>query len=494
MCKVLPVAKRGVLRVALPALGKREKVVLAKAASALLAAVLVLGACTAPASNGGTTATSNKPDQVVLSIVNHEDYDGYDVSATRTVVWRAPGDMEQSSVYLIEGVVSADDTAWAHAIEIAGELTPAAEMPDNYGNYRHFEASITGLIPGDYSYLIGAAGGIDPASSPDDEPGSASESVRGATQAIVERAFEMSEPATFTVRGASETRQSSIFLFFGDTQPEASIEEYADFGALVQTARAAYPQADLALQCGDMGNQGNAPEEWAAFLREVSPVFSGLPLFTAPGNHEISPYVNTSGRKPAYYLGVFALPRNGPAGFEEEYYSFDYGDAHILSLSSNYLDPAETYSDDEAEASRIAAEIDQWIESDLANTKQTWKIVLMHQPAYPLAGDSTAAGMANRWIPIFDRTGVDLVLCGHQHEFMRTWPLRAGAEDANGLVQVMGNASRKSYATSGSDLPFVAFEMGGVMGWHTITLMPHEIIVEAFDSTGRALDVWMKQK
>jgi 3',5'-cyclic AMP phosphodiesterase CpdA len=465
-----------------------------KAVSVLLAVALVLGACTAPVSSDGTAATSNKPDQIALSIVSHEDYNGYDVGSTRTVAWRAPGDMEQSSVYLIEGAVAADDMAWAYAIEIAGELTPAAEMPDNYGNYRHFEAYITGLIPGDYSYRIGTVGGIDPASSVDGGPDSMSDSVGGATQTTVERAYEMSEPATFTVRGVSETRQSSIFLFFGDTQPEASIEEYADFGALVQTARAAYPQADLALQCGDLGNQGNAPEEWAAFLREASTVFSGLPLFTAPGNHEVSPYVNTPGRKPAYYLGVFALPRNGPAGFEEEYYSFDYGDAHILSLSSNYLDPAETYSDDKAEAARIAAEIDQWIEDDLARTRQTWKIVLMHQPAYPLVGDSTAAGMANRWIPIFDRTGVDLVLCGHQHEFMRTWPLRAGAEDANGLVQVMGNASRKSYATSESDLPFVAFEMGGVMGWHTITLMPHEIIVEAFDSTGRALDVWTKQK
>jgi hypothetical protein len=67
-------------------------------------------------------------------------------------------------------------------------------------------------------------------------------------------------------------------------------------------------------------------------------------------------------------------------------------------------------------------------------------------------------------------------------------------EDANGLVQVMGNASEKNYATSEADLPFVAFEMGGIAGWHTITVLPQEIIVEAFDSTGRAIDTWTKQK
>jgi predicted MPP superfamily phosphohydrolase len=441
----------------------------------ILATTLALSACEgASANKGGTAASANEPDQIVLSITDSATDDAY---STRTVSWRAPKDMTQSSVYLIEDTALADDSAWMAAIEIAGEMTSAADLADDYGNNNHFEARITGLVPGDYSYRIGKAGGIE-----------------AATTAEEGDAAAVSDPMTFTVRGANEARQASIFLFFGDTQPEGSIDEYADFGALARTARSAYPQADLALQCGDMGNQGNAPEEWTEFLREASSVFASLPLLTAPGNHEVSPYVSTPDKKPAYYLNVFSLPTNGPTGFEEEYYSFDYGSAHILSLSSNYLDPAETYSDNDDEAARIAEQIDQWIEDDLAATKQPWKIILMHQPAYPLVGDSTAAGMSERWIPIFDRAGVDLVLCGHQHEFMRTWPLRAGVEDANGLVQVMGNASKKNYETSEIDLPFVAFEMGGVTGWHTITVMSREIIVETFDSTGRILDTWMKKK
>jgi hypothetical protein len=434
----------------------------AKLAAVLLAALLLFAACESGGgrAGGGGEASGGFADQILMSIAEGSGADVYD---TRVVVWRTPGNVRESSLYLLAGERDGDDPAWESAEEIPGARAPAAELPDAYGEYNRFEAVIRDLPPGVHTYRIGTAG-----------TGTAG------------------KPVVFAVRSAEEAEDRSVFLYFGDTQPNASIAEYADFGALARMAAAASPDADFALQCGDIGNVGDAPTEWSAFLSAAEQVFGGLPLMTAPGNHEVSPYVNEPGRKPEYYLDVFALPRNGPEGFEEEYYSIDYGNAHILSLSSNYLNPAETYSDDAEEAERIAKTVDQWIEEDLAGTDRVWKIVLMHQPAYPVAGDSTTAGMRERWIPIFDRTGVDLVLCGHQHEFMRTWPLRAGEESEDGLVQVMGNASPKNYETSETTLPFVAFEMGGVSGYHRVTATAGELLVEAFDLTGRQIDYWAK--
>lgn len=453
----------------------------------LLAFTLLITTFMAGCGGGNDSAivgVSNAPDQILFSITAYEDFDA---TSSRTVSWRTPEDMTQSSVYLLMGTTPDDDMAWNSAIEIPGEMTAAAELSENYGKYNHFETQITGLVAGEYTYRVGASGGIDFTVAHSSEDG-----VSGGQSA--DAAYGVSDPMEFTIRSPEEMQQRSVFLYFGDAQPDASIEEYATFGALVGAARAANPDADLALQCGDIGNQGSAREEWSAFLQAASPAFEGLPLLTAPGNHEVTPYVNAPGRKPVYYLNVFSLPKNGPEGFEEEYYSLDYGDAHILSLSSNYLDPFESYSDDEAESARIAAEIDAWIEEDLANAGYRWKIVLMHQPAYPLVGDSTTTGMTERWIPIFDRAGVDLILCGHQHAFMRTWPLVGGKEDAAGLVQIMGNASQKSYEDNAALLPFVAFEMGGISGWHTVTVSPHHLSVDAFDSTARLLDSWIKEK
>jgi hypothetical protein len=295
------------------------------------------------------------------------------------------------------------------------------------------------------------------------------------------------------VADSPEAFERSVVLYFGDMQPEGSIKEYGETARLVASALKAHPDAGAALQCGDLVNAGDSPEEWDAFLAAVGPALGGIPFMTAPGNHEVTAYAKESGHKPRYYLDVFELPENGPEGYKEEYYSFDYGSAHYVSLSSNYLDPAESYSDDEAENAAIAAEIDRWIEDDLAGTDKPWKIVMMHHPAFPLGGTGTAAAMRARWIPLFERVGVDLLLVGHEHSFMRSWPLLGGAEDENGIVQVMGNASEKNYEDD-TAADFVAFAMGGISGYHAIAATPDSLAVEMFDKNGKALDYWEKTK
>ncbi|MDR0817134.1 MAG: metallophosphoesterase [Clostridiales Family XIII bacterium] len=291
---------------------------------------------------------------------------------------------------------------------------------------------------------------------------------------------------------------ATVMLFFGDSQPDVSISEYKDFADLVRAAREAAPDADFAMQCGDLTNTGAAPEEWDAFFAAVAPAFEGLPLFLAPGNHEYSGSAGP-GEKPETWLSAFALPQNGPDGYKEEYYSFDCGDVHVISLSSNQLDPTETYSADPDEAARIADVIDAWIEADLSETDKPWKIVLMHQPAYPVSGDSTQAQMAARWLPVFERTGVDLVLCGHQHEFMRTWPWRGsvtdGGESEDGIVQIMVNSSAKSYEDSaGVDLPYMAFEMTGARGYARLCATAEKLTSDIMDESGRTLDHWEKPR
>jgi hypothetical protein len=250
------------------------------------------------------------------------------------------------------------------------------------------------------------------------------------------------------------------------------------------------------MQGGDITNTGEAPEEWGAFFAAAAPALDGLPLFTAPGNHEYTA-ASGPGGKPEAYLEAFELPENGPAGQEEEYYSFDCGDVHVISLSANRLDPSESYSEDAEEDARIAAEVDAWIEKDLAGTDRPWKIVLTHQPPYPVEADSTAAGMKERWLPIFARTGVDLILCGHQHEFVRTFPLDAEGDTVSageGIVEIMGNASAKSYESGEYADDIAAFEMTGVRGYHVITATADKLAVRAYGADGRELDYWEKDK
>jgi 3',5'-cyclic AMP phosphodiesterase CpdA len=71
----------------------------------------------------------------------------------------------------------------------------------------------------------------------------------------------------------------------------------------------------------------------------------------------------------------------------------------------------------------------------------------MHHHAYALAADTVSAAALSDWAPLLKAGGVDLVFCGHQHVYVRSYPLRAGQIDyENGITYVVGNAGQKFYS------------------------------------------------
>ena len=53
----------------------------------------------------------------------------------------------------------------------------------------------------------------------------------------------------------------------------------------------------------------------------------------------------------------------------------------------------------------------------------------MHQVAISTVDKFNGAdlGIREEWVPLFDKYGVDLVVCGHEHHYKRSYPIR-GAE------------------------------------------------------------------
>jgi 3',5'-cyclic AMP phosphodiesterase CpdA len=51
-----------------------------------------------------------------------------------------------------------------------------------------------------------------------------------------------------------------------------------------------------------------------------------------------------------------------------------------------------------------------------------WLVVCMHQVAISSAINFNGAdlGIRQEWLPLFDKYGVDLVVCGHEHHFERS--------------------------------------------------------------------------
>jgi hypothetical protein len=102
-----------------------------------------------------------------------------------------------------------------------------------------------------------------------------------------------------------------------------------------------------------------------------------------------------------------------PSG-SELYYSFDYANIHFVALDS-FL------------SSRLPdGPMLTWLRNDLASTEKDWIIAYWHHPPYSFSGhhsdlEGFSIEMRQYAVPILEEYGVDLVLCGHNHDYERSF-------------------------------------------------------------------------
>jgi myo-inositol-hexaphosphate 3-phosphohydrolase len=203
----------------------------------------------------------------------------------------------------------------------------------------------------------------------------------------------LAEEATFRTPDASAPY---TFLAVGDSGCDCDdqwavrdqmLASPADF--IVHTGDMIYPAGELV----DFDPQFFVP--YAALLRRV--VF-----WPCLGNHDVRTFAG------AFWRAIFHTPANNPAR-TENYYSFDYGNAHLVVLDSN----ADT---------RPGTAQHTFLDQDLAASPAPWKFVVFHHTIYS-SGSHGSSPIRENLVPILDRHHVDLVLMGHDHHYERTYPL-----------------------------------------------------------------------
>jgi hypothetical protein len=114
-------------------------------------------------------------------------------------------------------------------------------------------------------------------------------------------------------------------------------------------------------------------------------------------------------------------------------YSFDYGNAHFVFIEANphvfggLLDGTAVYAKAPPAFSAYPSALREWLINDLDSSSQTWKIVVFHQPAFS-SGNATVKNSQMRGVAKFlEDHGVNIVFNGHEHNYQRTFPLRAEA-------------------------------------------------------------------
>lgn len=288
------------------------------------------------------------------------------------------------------------------------------------------------------------------------------------------------EPKQFDT--ASDQAKPFQFLIFGDSQSN----NYEIWRSTLQSALQRHPHSAFMTNVGDLVDVGQDCAQWEAWLEAIDNGF--LPLMPVTGNHETySPERRFS--KPSLFTALFSLPQNGPDGLKEQVYSFDYGDVHFVVLDSQEGEQRQSIPD-------LLTRQKAWLDQDLSNTVQRWKVVFIHRPPYDNRAFRDNATIRNAFVPIFDKYHVDLVFTGHDHVYARTYPLNGGKVSSGGTVYVASGRSGTKTNSLVAANPFNEFFYNPIdePNYLHVEVTSDSIAVSAYKQSGSLIDSWSVRK
>ena len=281
----------------------------------------------------------------------------------------------------------------------------------------------------------------------------------------------------FFFRTAPATNRPVRLWVIGDSgTADTNAADVRDGYAIASRER----RADLWLMLGDNAYESGTDEEYqAAVFKMYTNQLPNTVLWPTLGNHDAaSP--GWDGEFP--YLDIFSLPTSGECGGvssgTEKYYSFDYANIHFVCLDS------------ESSPRSPDSPMVQWLENDLSATSKDWIIAFWHHPPYSWGTHTSDSEfqlveMRERIVPVLERHGVDLTLCGHSHNYERSmlldghygrsWELDAGmiVDDAFGHEDVdHAYAKPAGGIGAGQGSVFVVCGCSGQGGHFQINLHP----------------------
>jgi hypothetical protein len=176
---------------------------------------------------------------------------------------------------------------------------------------------------------------------------------------------------------------------------------------------------NLFLYLGDVYESGSMAEFYN-WYGTSSTNFGFLRAVTDPtiGNHE---YGNNIGG-----AGYFDYWNNIP-----NYYSFNAGGWHFVSLNSNATKIGVTSGSPQY----------LWLQQDLATNAQTCTIVYYHHPLFNIGPEGPTTAMSEIWA-LMAQYGVKIVLNGHDHDYQRWVSLDgSGQPSSTGITEFVAGGA-----------------------------------------------------
>lgn len=198
------------------------------------------------------------------------------------------------------------------------------------------------------------------------------------------------------------------------------------------------------------------------------------PLFPSPGNHDYYDGDSAEGKVQVThqiaYFQNFSMPIDGEAGgaasHNPAFYSFDIGNIHFLSLDSYGIEEGRYQLCD------TAGPQVEWVKKDMeANQNKGWIIAYWHHPPYTMGSHNSDKSadlvkIRENFIRILERYGVDLVLCGHSHDYERSRLMKDhfGPQDSFDPKLNLVNVSSGFYDGTPNSCPYIKDSATGYKG------------------------------
>ncbi len=290
----------------------------------------------------------------------------------------------------------------------------------------------------------------------------------------------------------TNSQESFCFAVFGDCRGRSFAEpiNLKVLNPMVSKIAGLNPLPELVLFMGDIAWTAD-PRYLETFKDNIS-VFSGkkIPVYLTLGNHEIrkiSPRL--AGQE--VFQSAFDMPKNGPAGYEELAYYFEYKNALFVCLDSFYVDPKRP---NKCYYNMITEEQIAWLEGILKSSDKRWKFVFSHAPAFPVftAGALNHDSWEELW-EVLDTNKVDIYFCGHEHLYSR-WRIdsRLDPKWKNGVIQIIagGGGAALPKKSAVPDTNPDAYK--GAFSYVVADIDSSRINLTAFDLEGKRIDNFKK--
>lgn len=210
------------------------------------------------------------------------------------------------------------------------------------------------------------------------------------------RLISQNESKWSTFKTYTSSQDQFTFVAMGDSRSNPDI-----FTKIMAQTTDVNP--DFIISMGDLVEVGAEYKEWNDFYFSVVKDFvASTPIVSTLGDHETN---GDDGELFRYFL-------RKDETVEKQWFSFDYGEAHFISLDYRHADNQEMID---------------WFIQDIASSGKKWNFVYMHRGAYNFGGHRTDWGR-EVWPDLFSIYKVDIVFAGHSHLYERFYPVKAENE------------------------------------------------------------------